>query len=81
MKFKPCVGESKPLEELCHKARANLIVSAYQPQIYSALLRYSLRELGIIAEVMTVMMSLYLSHVRTPPSSFGLPLSNFTLFI
>lgn len=38
-------------------------LSAYQPQIYSALLRYCLGELGIIAEVMTVMMSLYLSHV------------------
>lgn len=52
-------------------------LSAYQPQIYSALLRYSLRELGIIAEVMTVMMSLYLSHVECPPSSLCLPLSNF----
>lgn len=50
-------------------------LSAYQPQIYSALLRYSLRELGIIAEVMTVMMSLYLSHVRCPSSSQCLPLS------
>lgn len=73
-----CRWKASPWKGFASKP-GQISLSAYQPRIYSASLGYSLRELGIIAKVMTVMMSLYLAHVPNPlPHQ---PASPFNLFI
>lgn len=58
--------KARPLEGLRLEARAKSHCLLISPQIDSASRRYSLGELGIIAEVMTVMMSPYLVQCRPP---------------
>lgn len=74
-----CRWKASPWKGFASKP-GQISLSAYQPRIYSASLGYSLWELGIIAKVMTVMMSLYLAYVpllpllqhQPPPSTFPL---------
>lgn len=76
-----CRWKASPWKGFASKP-GQISLSAYQPRIYSASLGYSLRELGIIAKVMTVMMSLYLAYVpillpqhQPPPQLF--PFNSF----